>query len=129
MEQAQIVGEELAKRAKEKGITTVVMDRGGYIYRSCQIIGEKAPVRVDWSSKEDNMEDFQSLEPQFDERVIDIARVAKVVKVVVAFRSVSPWLWATITETLVWVSVKPAQSRTRCAKQANAPIKICTRSA
>ncbi|MGI6259473.1 MAG: 50S ribosomal protein L18 [Anaerolineaceae bacterium] len=32
MEQAQIVGEELAKRAKEKGITTVVMDRGGYIY-------------------------------------------------------------------------------------------------
>jgi small subunit ribosomal protein S5 len=26
------------------------------------------------------MEDFQSLEPQFDERVIDIARVAKVVK-------------------------------------------------
>ena len=26
------------------------------------------------------MDDFQSLEPQFDERVIDIARVAKVVK-------------------------------------------------
>lgn len=32
MEQAQIVGEEIAKRAREKGITTVVMDRGGYIY-------------------------------------------------------------------------------------------------
>jgi len=26
------------------------------------------------------MDDFQALEPQFDERVIDIARVAKVVK-------------------------------------------------
>jgi large subunit ribosomal protein L18 len=32
MDQALIVGEELARRAKEKGITTVVMDRGGYIY-------------------------------------------------------------------------------------------------
>ncbi len=32
MEQAQVVGEEIAKRAKEQGITKVVMDRGGYIY-------------------------------------------------------------------------------------------------
>ena len=31
-EQAQIVGEELAKRAKDKGIKSVVMDRGGYYY-------------------------------------------------------------------------------------------------
>lgn len=32
LEQAQIVGEELAKRAVEKGIRSVVMDRGGYYY-------------------------------------------------------------------------------------------------
>ncbi|MCK9247283.1 MAG: 50S ribosomal protein L18 [Anaerolineaceae bacterium] len=32
VEQAQLVGEEIAKRAKDKGINTVVMDRGGYIY-------------------------------------------------------------------------------------------------
>lgn len=31
-EQAALVGEELAKRAIEKGINTVVMDRGGYFY-------------------------------------------------------------------------------------------------
>jgi len=32
LEQAHMVGEEVAKRAKANGITTVVMDRGGYIY-------------------------------------------------------------------------------------------------
>ena len=32
MEQAQLVGEEVAKRAKANGISTVVFDRGGYIY-------------------------------------------------------------------------------------------------
>lgn len=32
LEQAGMVGEELAKRAKAQGITAVVMDRGGYIY-------------------------------------------------------------------------------------------------
>lgn len=32
IDQAGIVGEALAKRALEKGIKTVVMDRGGYIY-------------------------------------------------------------------------------------------------
>ena len=32
MEQAQLVGEEVAKRAKAKGISAVVFDRGGYIY-------------------------------------------------------------------------------------------------
>ena len=32
MEQAQLVGEEVAKRAKDKGIDAVVFDRGGYIY-------------------------------------------------------------------------------------------------
>ena len=32
VEQAQLVGEEIAKRAKAKGISTVVFDRGGYIY-------------------------------------------------------------------------------------------------
>ena len=31
-EQATLVGEEVAKRAKDKGINTIVMDRGGYIY-------------------------------------------------------------------------------------------------
>ncbi|HNX45471.1 MAG: 50S ribosomal protein L18 [Anaerolineaceae bacterium] len=31
-EQASLVGEALAKRALEKGIKTVVMDRGGYYY-------------------------------------------------------------------------------------------------
>lgn len=31
-EQAKIVGETVAKRAMEKGITEVVFDRGGYIY-------------------------------------------------------------------------------------------------
>ncbi len=31
-EQAALVGEALAKRALDKGIKTVVMDRGGYIY-------------------------------------------------------------------------------------------------
>jgi large subunit ribosomal protein L18 len=31
-EQAALVGEEVAKRAKDKGISAVVMDRGGYIY-------------------------------------------------------------------------------------------------
>ncbi len=29
---ARMVGEELAKKAKEKGITTVVLDRGGFKY-------------------------------------------------------------------------------------------------
>ena len=29
---ARLVGEELAKKAKEKGITTVVLDRGGFKY-------------------------------------------------------------------------------------------------
>lgn len=32
VEAAKKVGAELAKRAKEKGITTVVFDRGGYVY-------------------------------------------------------------------------------------------------
>ncbi len=32
VDQARLVGEELAKRAIAKGITTVVMDRGGYLY-------------------------------------------------------------------------------------------------
>lgn len=32
IEQAEIVGEEVADRAKEKGITKVVFDRGGYKY-------------------------------------------------------------------------------------------------
>lgn len=32
VEQAQLVGEEIAKRAKAKGISAVVFDRGGYIY-------------------------------------------------------------------------------------------------
>ncbi|MDY0126108.1 MAG: 50S ribosomal protein L18 [Anaerolineaceae bacterium] len=32
LEQAMLVGEETAKRAKAKGISTVVFDRGGYIY-------------------------------------------------------------------------------------------------
>jgi large subunit ribosomal protein L18 len=31
-EQALLVGEEIAKRAKAKGISAVVFDRGGYIY-------------------------------------------------------------------------------------------------
>jgi large subunit ribosomal protein L18 len=29
---ARLVGEELAKKAKDKGITTVVLDRGGFKY-------------------------------------------------------------------------------------------------
>jgi large subunit ribosomal protein L18 len=29
---AQVIGRLIAERAKEKGITTVVFDRGGYIY-------------------------------------------------------------------------------------------------
>lgn len=32
LEQAQIVGAEIAKRALKKGIKTVVCDRGGYLY-------------------------------------------------------------------------------------------------
>ncbi len=32
LEQAYIVGQELAKRAKQKGIENVVFDRSGYIY-------------------------------------------------------------------------------------------------
>lgn len=32
IEQARLVGEATAKRAIEKGITKVVMDRGGYLY-------------------------------------------------------------------------------------------------
>ena len=31
-DQASLVGEEIAKRAQEKGIKTVVMDRAGYFY-------------------------------------------------------------------------------------------------
>ena len=31
-EAAKVVGQEVAKRAIEKGITAVVFDRGGYIY-------------------------------------------------------------------------------------------------
>lgn len=31
-EQAYIIGEDIAKKATEKGITTIVFDRGGYIY-------------------------------------------------------------------------------------------------
>lgn len=32
VEQAQIVGKSIAKRAREKGITQVIFDRGGYRY-------------------------------------------------------------------------------------------------
>ncbi len=32
MEQAKLVGKTVAQRAKDKGITKVVFDRGGYIY-------------------------------------------------------------------------------------------------
>jgi len=32
IEAAKVVGEMIAKRAKEKGIETVVFDRGGYLY-------------------------------------------------------------------------------------------------
>jgi len=31
-ERAKLVGQELAKRAREKGITAVVFDRGGFLY-------------------------------------------------------------------------------------------------
>jgi large subunit ribosomal protein L18 len=32
VEAAKVVGETVAKKALEKGITTVVFDRGGYVY-------------------------------------------------------------------------------------------------
>ena len=32
---AAALGEQLAKKAKEKGITKVVFDRGGYLYHGC----------------------------------------------------------------------------------------------
>jgi large subunit ribosomal protein L18 len=32
VEAAKVVGEAVAKKALEKGITTVVFDRGGYVY-------------------------------------------------------------------------------------------------
>jgi large subunit ribosomal protein L18 len=32
IEQAKLVGKLIAEKAKEKGITTVVLDRGGYLY-------------------------------------------------------------------------------------------------
>ncbi|MBP7031618.1 MAG: 50S ribosomal protein L18 [Anaerolineaceae bacterium] len=32
IEQAELIGEEIAKRSLEKGIKSVVMDRGGYYY-------------------------------------------------------------------------------------------------
>ena len=32
IEEARLIGEEIARRAKSKGITTVIFDRGGYQY-------------------------------------------------------------------------------------------------
>lgn len=34
-EKAVFIGETIAQRAKDKGITSVVFDRGGYIYTGC----------------------------------------------------------------------------------------------
>lgn len=34
-EKASVVGATIAQRAKDKGISTVVFDRGGYIYTGC----------------------------------------------------------------------------------------------
>ena len=31
-EQAKLIGQKIAERAKNKGITSVVFDRGGYLY-------------------------------------------------------------------------------------------------
>ena len=34
-EKASVIGSTIAQRAKDKGISTVVFDRGGYIYTGC----------------------------------------------------------------------------------------------
>ncbi|NTU77471.1 MAG: 30S ribosomal protein S5 [Alphaproteobacteria bacterium] len=64
-EQAKLVGQAVAKRAKSKGIEAVVFDRGGFRYTG----------RVKALEKQD----FEQ-QDAFEERVIEIARVAKVVK-------------------------------------------------
>ena len=81
MEQAKKVGEAIAERAKEAGIDSVVFDRGGFKYIGrVKALSRGSPRgRAGLLGKEAIMSDYQ-VEKQFDERVIDIARVAKVVK-------------------------------------------------
>ena len=75
----------VAERAKAKGITKVVFDRGGYIYHGKrQGAGRGAPAKKVWSSSVEAKEtslarDFER-ESEFFEQVVHINRVTKVVK-------------------------------------------------
>ena len=54
-EAAREVGKMIAKRAKDKGITEVVFDRGGYISTAVSKSWPKAPVRVASTSKKEEI--------------------------------------------------------------------------
>ena len=50
-EAAAKVGEAIAQRAKDKGIATVVFDRGGYLYHGRVKALAEAPARPAWNFK------------------------------------------------------------------------------
>ena len=50
-EAAAKVGEAIAQRAKDKGIDTVVFDRGGYLYHGRVKALAEAPARLAWNFK------------------------------------------------------------------------------
>ena len=52
MAAAKAVGKNIAERAKAKGITKVVFDRGGYIYHGRVKAWPMPPAKLDCSSKE-----------------------------------------------------------------------------
>ena len=70
-------GRQAGRRARRRppGSTTVVFDRGGFKYHGRVAAIADGAREADWSSEEDRMP-----EGQYDERVIAINRVAKVVK-------------------------------------------------
>jgi ribosomal protein L18 len=80
---AKAIGKLVAERAKEKGITKVVFDRGGYPYHGrIKALADAARAKRDWSSDSWRpiMKRIDPAGLDLKEQVVAINRVTKVVK-------------------------------------------------
>jgi len=71
-----------------------------------------------------NPADFEQ-QQEYDERVIEIARVAKVVRAAAGSTSASRSFQAITAAALAWVSARRTPSRTRCVKPPNGRTGTC----